>query len=216
MVAENHRDEFKAVAQYLNDMAERDPDRGIAVWLVEAKAIRIAGSPWAPLFMAVLEPNQFTATVEQAKQTERAPTLPEFLERCNSPAIREAIEAVTKRWSQMGHRQWIWPNYINLVAKGPAKSGERSVVALYRDGRVLVPFGAYAGQNTGIPIGPLSTPKFRANANAVFGFTGTLTQERTPAEWLTPERTGIVLDFASYVANAYLEALGATSTDVGE
>lgn len=216
VVAENHRDEFKAVAQYLNDMAERDPDRRIAVWLVEAKAIRIAGSPWAPLFTAVVEPNQFTATVEQAKQTERAPSLPEFLERCASAAIREAVDAVTRRWSQMGHRQWIWPNYINLVAKGPAKSGERSVVALYRDGRVLVPFGAYAGQNTGISIGPLSTPEFRAHANAVFGFTGTLTQERTPAEWLTPDRTDIVLDFASAVANAYLEELGAPTTEVAE
>ena len=126
VVAENHRDEFKAVAQYLNDMAERDPDRGIAVWLVEAKAIRIADSPWAPLFTAVVEPNQFTATVEQAKQTERAPSLPEFLELCGSHAIRDAIEAVTRRWSQMGHRQWIWPNYINLVAKGPQRAASEA------------------------------------------------------------------------------------------
>ena len=88
------------------------------------------------------------------------------------------------------------------------------MVALYRDGRVLVPFGAYAGQNTGIPIAPLSTPEFRAHANAVFGFTGTLTQERTPGEWLTTERTGIVLDFASAVADAYLEALDAPSSEV--
>jgi hypothetical protein len=35
------------VATYLNELAEHDPERGIAVWLVEAKAVRIANSPWA-------------------------------------------------------------------------------------------------------------------------------------------------------------------------
>jgi len=44
VVAEEHRDEFRAVAQYLNDLAELDSERGIAVWLVEARAVRIAGS----------------------------------------------------------------------------------------------------------------------------------------------------------------------------
>src|SRR5204862_7390716 len=49
VVAEEHRDEFRALAQYLNEMAEHDPERGVAVWLVEAKAVRIQDSPWAPL-----------------------------------------------------------------------------------------------------------------------------------------------------------------------
>lgn len=68
VVAEEHRDEFRAVAQYLNELAEHDSERGIAVWLVEARAVRIANSPWAPLFTAVVEPNSFTATVEAEKQ----------------------------------------------------------------------------------------------------------------------------------------------------
>src|SRR6266849_2345148 len=33
VVAEEHRDEFRALAQYLNDLAEYDPERGVAVWL---------------------------------------------------------------------------------------------------------------------------------------------------------------------------------------
>jgi len=49
VVAEQHRDEFRALAEYLNDLAEVDPERGIKVWLVEAKAVRIASGPWAPL-----------------------------------------------------------------------------------------------------------------------------------------------------------------------
>src|SRR4051794_27624276 len=50
VVAEEHRDEFRAVAEYLNGLAELDAERGIAVWLVEATAVRINDSPWAPLF----------------------------------------------------------------------------------------------------------------------------------------------------------------------
>ena len=69
LVAEEHRDEFRAVAQYLNELAEHDLERGVSVWLVEAKAVRIGDSAWAPLFTAVVEPNEFTATVELAKQT---------------------------------------------------------------------------------------------------------------------------------------------------
>src|ERR1700730_17485042 len=38
VVAEEHRDEFRAVAQYLNDMAELDPERGIAISLVSGHA----------------------------------------------------------------------------------------------------------------------------------------------------------------------------------
>src|SRR5207302_11376345 len=64
VVAEDHRDEFRAVAQYLNEVAENSPERGIAVWLVEARAVRFGASPWAPLFTAVVEPNPFTATIE--------------------------------------------------------------------------------------------------------------------------------------------------------
>ena len=67
VVAEEHRDEFRAVASYLNDLAELDPERGIAIWLVEARAVRIEDSLWAPLFSAVVEPNVFTATVEQSE-----------------------------------------------------------------------------------------------------------------------------------------------------
>src|SRR5688572_939382 len=41
VIAEEHRDEFRAVAEYLNELAERDLDRGVVVWLIEAKAVRI-------------------------------------------------------------------------------------------------------------------------------------------------------------------------------
>jgi hypothetical protein len=37
VIAEYHRDEFRAVADYLNQLRDNDPKRGAAVWLVEAK-----------------------------------------------------------------------------------------------------------------------------------------------------------------------------------
>jgi hypothetical protein len=90
IVAEEHRDEFRAVAQYLNEMAELDSARGIAVWLVEAKAVRIGDSQWAPLFTAVVEPNAFTMTMEQAKQAETIATLEEFWDQFASTSDAEA------------------------------------------------------------------------------------------------------------------------------
>lgn len=80
LIAEEHRDEFRALAGYLNRMAELDSTNGISVWLVEAKAVRIAGSPWAPLFTTVVEPNTFTTVVEQAKQTSYGVSEAEFWE----------------------------------------------------------------------------------------------------------------------------------------
>lgn len=207
VVAENHRDEFRAVAQYLNELAEHDPDRGIAVWLVEARAVRIDGSAWAPLFTAVEAPNSFTARVEQAKKAERAPSLDEFIERCESPSIRQAWEEVVRQWRKFGHPVWRYANYVALAARGPAKSGERSVIALYPNGQVAVPFGAYAGTNTGIAIERLTTPMFREGANQLFGFSGSLSTGRTGESWLRPDRVESVLAFAEQVAAAYGEAL---------
>jgi hypothetical protein len=94
LIAEEHRDEFRAVAQCLNEMAELDTDRGISVWLVEAKAVRIENSPWAPLFTAVVEPNAFTAIIEQAKQHENLGSLEDFWAQFSSPPTLEAAKRV--------------------------------------------------------------------------------------------------------------------------
>ena len=83
MVAEEHRDEFRAVAQYLNELAEADRTRGVAVWLVEAQAVRIDGGRWAPLFSAVTEPNAFTIASQPVPGS--LPTLDEFWDMFSSP-----------------------------------------------------------------------------------------------------------------------------------
>src|SRR4051794_12029276 len=129
VVAEEHRDEFRAVAQYLNELAELEPAQGIAVWLVEAKAIRIGDSPWAPLFAAVVEPNRFTATVEEVKQRERRPprTADGFWAQFSDPALLEAAHAVIGAWEDRARRWRPGPDHAVLQAAGPAVSGVHSV-----------------------------------------------------------------------------------------
>lgn len=212
VVAEEHRDEFRAVAQYLNELAEQDPERGIAVWLVEARAVRIENSPWAPLFTAVVEPNVFTAIVEKVKQTETVRSLEDFWEQFDSPEVLSAAQEVLRRWLAAGYRRRLGPNHVVLEAAGPAVSGVRTVIALYNDGRVLVPFGAYAGQNSGIPIPTLTTEEFRRAADSLFGFTGVETQARTSPGWLQHERVEPLVEFCRQVAAAYTAVLNTGPT----
>jgi hypothetical protein len=98
------------------------------------------------------------------------------------------------------------PNHMVLMAPGPSVGGLRTVVAVYSDGRVLVPLGSYGGQNSGIAIDALTTEDLRAQANTLFGFSGTPQQPRTVAGWLTPERVTPLLKFCFEVASAYAAA----------
>jgi hypothetical protein len=191
VVAERHRDEFRAVARYLNDLAEHAPGQGVSVWLVEATAVRIESSKWAPLFTAVVQPNQFTASVERARQVN---------------GLRSAAEKLVSRWVQAGYRRRLGPNHVVLEAKGPSVGGVRTVIAVFPDGHVMVPFGSYAGQNSGIPVPALTSPQFRTSADRLFGFSGTEKQARTPAGWLTEETWRHTFDFCRQVAEAYAAA----------
>jgi len=215
LIAEGHRDEFRAVAQYLNEMAELDSDRGISIWLVEAKAVRIGDSPWAPLFTALVEPNAFTASVEQAKQKEAVGSLDHFWAQFTSPTILEAARTVVSKWVEAGHKKRLGPNHVVLETAGPAKGGYHTVVAIYADGRVFVPFSSYGGQNSGIAIESLTTDAFRAQADVLFGFGGTEKHARTAAGWLTDLTVTPLLDFCFEVANAYLAAKTSATVSPG-
>lgn len=219
VVAEAHRDEFRAVAQYLNELAELDPDRGISVWLVEAKAVCIGESPWAPLFTAVVEPNAFTAQVEQTVQKEAGDKEAAFWAAAQNPSIRSAVQEILARWTRLGHRRRFEPTHLVLEAAGPAKSGVRTVLVVYADGRVMVPFSSYGGQNTGLEIPALSTDDFRAAADSRFGFTPGQKHARNDSGWLKSEKVDSVLEFAEGVAQEYaatLEAVQLNADDMTE
>lgn len=208
VVAEEHRDEFRALAQYLNDLAELDPERGVKVWLVEAKAVRIAGGPWAPLFNAVVQPNSFTATVEAAKKAESQGTLEDFWQKFGSDSCRVAAQNVVGRWRSAAYPFRIGPStsHVVLMAPGPSVNGQRTAVTIYPDGRVMVPFASYAGMNSGIPIQALTNDDFRARANVLFGFSGSEKLPRTTPGWLRPEVEDDLFAFCLSVASAYADA----------
>ncbi len=209
VIAEEHRDEFRAVAHYLNELRDNDPERGVAVWLVEAKAVRIGKSPWAPLFQPVVSPNSFTAAVELAQSSSRRRLArgdfeAEFKSGDDLMIAREILDW----WNGPDRRYRIMASPVQAVleSRGPGISGWRTVIGFYPSGQVAVPFGAYSGLNTGIGVDALGTDEFRTKANALFGFNGTEVQARTPPGWLTIERSYGLKAFCSEVADAYLEA----------
>ena len=207
VIAEEHRDEFRAVAQYLNELAEHDHERGIAVWLVEARAVRIGDSPWAPLFTAVVEPNSFTATVEQARRKEGPASFEEFWKQFGDAESRSAAQKVVDAWLAAGHRTRLGPNHVVLEAAGPSKSGRRTVAVVYADGHVMVPFHSYAGVNSRIPVDAVTADAFRANADAIFGFDPTAKIATTEPGWVKPGREQDLIGFCQSVAEAYADAL---------
>lgn len=217
VVAEEHRDEFRAVAEYLNELAELDHERGISVWLVEAKAVRIGDSPWAPLFTAVIAPNAFTAAVEQQVRsrpdsTHRA-TADDFAALVEDEQVREAARTVLEGWRARGRKWRLTGDHAVIEAAGPSKSGYHSVVRIYTDGRVAVPFTAYAGRRSGIPIEELTTPEFLEYAQRVFGFTGDERRPQTAAGWLTSDRAAPLKEYCERVADILLRAGDAASAE---
>ncbi|WP_138443440.1 hypothetical protein [Sinomonas susongensis] len=205
VIAEEHRDEFRAVAEYLNDLAELDPDKGIKVWLLEARAVRIGDSLWAPLFDTVVRPNSFTASVGAVKRTEGGGGVDEFWSRFTDASLRQAVEQVISRWRSFGHAVWFYGDgrHVTLAARGPATGGirQRSVIALYPDGHVVIPFRSYAGSNSGIAIPALTTESFRTQANAIFRLDSK--SARTGPGWISDATVNDLIAFATNVANAY-------------
>ncbi|WP_371406272.1 hypothetical protein OHA10_12050 [Kribbella sp. NBC_00662] len=216
VIAEQHRDEFRALAEYLNDLAALDSERGISVWLVEVKAVRIGDSPWAPLFTTVVEPNEFVMAVIETETKTNLTSLPEFLTACDTPEIRATVTEVVKRWDAAGHKRRFGPNHLVLEARGPSKRGLRTVVTLYTDGRVFVPFLSYAGWNSGIAVEPLTTAEFRRRADVLFGFNGSEQQARTSPGWLEPSRVPQLMTFCFEIATAYSDAPASTSPTMSD
>jgi hypothetical protein len=135
--------------------------------------------------------------------------LEEFYAQFSAQDLRAAAEQEINGWLTAGYRRRIGPNHVVLEAAGPAASGVRTVVAIFNDGRVLVPFSSYAGVNSGIEIAALTTPEFRAHADSLFLFNGTEKQARTQPGWLSAERAEPLLQFCFGVASAYKDALSA-------
>jgi hypothetical protein len=209
VIAERHRDEFREVAHYLNELRDNDPERGVAVWLVEAKVVRIDDSAWAPLFLPVVSPNKFNADValEQAKIRRRMDRK-DFDETFESKERRKVVGAMLDDWNtpDRRHRIMAYPPQAVLESRGPGVGGWRTVIGIYPDGKVAVPFGSYKGLRNGYAIDALATKEFRARANSLFGFDGSEVEAKTAPDWLTAARLSSLKNFADEVATSYFEA----------
>lgn len=144
-----------------------------------------------------------------------AGSLEEFYGQFSVPDGRAAAEQVLTAWLGAGYRRRIESNHVVLEAAGPATSGVRTVIAIFNDGRIFVPFSSYAGVNSGIEIPALITPEFRASADSLFGFTGTEKQARTQPGWLSTDRVEPLLAFCLVIANAYKDALAHSTSQFG-
>lgn len=87
IIAEDHRDEFVSVADYLNDLRGQS-DSAIAVWLVKVRAVRRKGdSVWSPEFVVQAEPNEWEASIRRATSPNLA-SLEDFYQRCENETDR--------------------------------------------------------------------------------------------------------------------------------
>jgi len=208
VVAENHREEFRSVADYLNRLAELDPNEGIPVWLVEAKAVRIGESPWAPLFTVVSQPNSFNARVEKSKADAKATALTiEDLLAGASTDVAASIRWLSDVWRADGFRPRPTKTALALEAPGPAANGYRTVLAVDSVGTVIIPLGAYRGVNTGVEVEALTTDEFCAHVSALFGVDTAKNFASTRPGWFTSSTRDELLTYARDVARIYADAM---------
>jgi hypothetical protein len=207
VVAEEHRDEFRAVAAYLNDVAAH-AGKGIKVWLVEARAIKVDDSPWAPVFTVVAQPIPLVEAVTSRLSREHVVSLDEVLSAYSDDDLRKAAGELAARWRADGFKIQTFargPNYaLVLVAPGPASSRGRVVLTAYPDGRISIPFLAYEGLNSGHLIARLSGAEFREVVSNQFGLNSSGYSE---SGWLRPAKLEELLEFARDVRDAYRSAL---------
>ena len=82
VVAEDHRDEFISVANYLNNVGGVASDDGVSVWLVKVRAVRRVGDEiWSPEFVVQAEPNEWETGIRRETGAVFA-SLDDFYEKC--------------------------------------------------------------------------------------------------------------------------------------
>ncbi len=100
VIAEDHREEFISVADYLNEVAVASDERSIRVWLVQVRAARRVGDDiWSPEFVVRASPNEWEGAVRR-EVSPRLRNLDEFYAMCDdgfADFARTTIEAWVQR-----------------------------------------------------------------------------------------------------------------------
>lgn len=154
LVAEEHRDEFVSVANYLNTVAAAIPDAGINVWLVKVRAVRRVGdSIWSPEFVVMAQPNDW----EAANIAQRLiASLDDFYRRCAERAgeswastAREIVSDWLERdGTSEGHNA---QGSVGLYYRSRSSTGRTNVLQVYTNGALVLCRG-YIREASGLDI----------------------------------------------------------------
>jgi hypothetical protein len=139
IIAEEHRPEFVAVADYLNRGQEALGDEhGIAIFLV-ALSVEQVGEVYVPRFMVLSRPNAWRAEIV-ASESGRFVSANEFLDACDE-AIRPAAHEILRYWQHLTAASMRFgKTSVSLNLRNPFKSGNgsTSVFVLYVNGQLTL------------------------------------------------------------------------------
>jgi hypothetical protein len=134
VVAEAHLNEFRAVASYLNDVAERsDSPTRIAVFLVEVSVERVA-EYFVPRFAVIEQPNPWNESVEAAAPRTAFATMEEFMAAV-TVEHRPAVEALCSEWIGRGGTYRLSNQNVSLDLPHPTKQRPLSYLVIYTNGQ---------------------------------------------------------------------------------
>jgi hypothetical protein len=139
VVAEEHRPEFVAVADYLNRGQEALGDEhGIAVFLVQLQVERIDNA-YIPRFAVLSQPNAWRAAVA-ASESGRLAGADDFVTACDE-GIRPLAGQILDDWEELpGSSMRFGKATVSLNLRNPFKgdSGSTSVLVLYTSGQLTL------------------------------------------------------------------------------
>jgi hypothetical protein len=127
--------------------------------------VRIGDSPWAPLFSTVAAPNNFTRSVEQARQTR--PNLESFdaFLALATPDVCDASRDLVRRWEAEGHQIRLGPKH---ATRSSGASPSR-VMASHRS-KTSRPFDRWNRARTLVATSSASKHQFLAEVRVVGHF----------------------------------------------
>lgn len=101
VIAEDHRDEFVSVANYLNSLSGPENDSGISVWLVRVRAVRRFGDNiWSPEFVVQCQPNEWEIAIRQGTAPPLG-SLDAFYQACSErtdPGWATTAQTIIEEW----------------------------------------------------------------------------------------------------------------------
>lgn len=133
VIAEGHRDEFVAVADYLNECAAARGEQGIRIFLVTVALERVGDSPAAVRFEAVAEPNDWEVAARRAQQSVLG-SIDAFFDLLSGEAALKA-RTIVEDWNRR-EGTWVNPatNSLVMFSANPRVPQKRCHVAsLYPD-----------------------------------------------------------------------------------